>query len=575
MNRVSRFLALLSVMLLAAPPGGHAAASDDILLSAMQKELTRSFDKLKTAGHAPLYYLSYRLDDTRSLDISSSYGCLDDRECPQRSRTLRVEVRVGSPKVDNTHRLRGGGYYFGGGSSHDFDFLSPVPIDNDEDALRVAIWTKTDSAFKQAQDRFARLKANKAIKVEEEDQSNDFTSEKPVVEVASSEVPLELDAAAWQQKVRKLSLLFKAHPNIATSSVKLSCRAKTRYLVSTEGTKLKDNWSNYRIDCQASAVADDGMQVELYDYAEAPSIRELPDEAKLMAMVNRLASGVDTLRSAPVAEPYAGPAILKNRAAAVFFHEIVGHRLEGHRQKDEGEGRTFASKLGQPVLPSLISVVDDPTIDHLGAKRLTGNYRYDDEGVPAQKAQLVDHGVLKGFLMSRSTCAGFTQSNGHGRAEEGRDPVARQGNLIVQPAERTSFEKLRAMLIEEIKKQKKPYGLIFDQISGGFTLTSVRLPQVFELKPLSVTRVWADGRPDELLRGVNLIGTPLASLETIQAAADDDDTFNGICGAESGSVHVSAISPSLLVQKIEVERREKAQERSPLLPPPPDRRSGE
>jgi predicted Zn-dependent protease len=564
---IGSLLVSFSLLATASP----SLAADDAVMTALQKELTRSFDKLKSEGAARLYFMSYRLDDVRSQSVSASYGSLNSKDCPEHSRIFNVEMRVGSPEVDNTHRMRGGGYYFGGGgNASDFEFTSGMPLDNDEEALRVSLWSKTDSAFKQAQDKFARLTANKATKVEEEDQSNDFSKEAPVISVDKTAPVLEGDPATWDTELRKLSAIFKAHPKIDTSAVSLTSKVKTRYYVNSEGTKIQDHWTDYRVDCKASAIADDGMEVQLYDYAEARSLRDLPDESKLSAMVTKLANAVDTLRTAPVAEPYTGPAILKGRAAAVFFHEIMGHRLEGHRQKDEGEGRTFAKMLGQKVLPDIISVVDDPTLDRTGSKQLMGNYHYDDEGVPAQRVQLVDKGVLKGFLMSRSPVTGFDKSNGHGRAQEGREPVARQGNLMVQPSERVPYSQLRAMLLDAIKKQNKPYGLIFDEISGGYTLTTVHLPQVFELKPLSVTRVWADGRPDELLRGVNLIGTPLASLETIQAAGDDDDCFNGVCGAESGMVPVSAVSPSLLVQKIEVERHVKAQEREPILPPPAD-----
>jgi predicted Zn-dependent protease len=274
------------------------------------------------------------------------------------------------------------------------------------------------------------------------------------------------------------------------------------------------------------------------------------------------------LRIAKPAEPYAGPAILQAKSAGVFFHEIFGHRIEGHRQKNETEGRTFTKLVGQQVMPTFISVTDNPLLQKLGVKSLNGYYRYDDEGVPAQKVVLVDKGILRNFLMSRSPIKGFPTSTGHGRSSPGLTPVARQGNLIVSSTKAVPYAELRRMLIQEVKKQKKPYGLVFDELAGGFTMTETFTPQVFKLKPLRVWRVFPDGRPDELLRGVDLVGTPLASLERILGAADDVDVFNGTCGAESGNVPVSAASPSLLVQTIEVERNYKDQNKPPVLPPP-------
>ncbi|HNH47717.1 MAG TPA: metallopeptidase TldD-related protein, partial [Myxococcota bacterium] len=285
-------------------------------------------------------------------------------------------------------------------------------------------------------------------------------------------------------------------------------------------------------------------------------------------MVHGVAQRVTALLSAPLVEPYDGPAILRGRAAGVFFHEIFGHRIEGHRQKDEDEGQTFTSRVGQSILPGFLSVYDDPTLARVGSVDLNGTYRYDDEGVPAQRVPLVEHGVLRNFLMGRAPVANFPTSNGHARRQPGFAPVPRQGNLLIQAETSVPYSKLREMLIEEIRKQKKPFGLIFDDISGGFTFTGRSTPNAFSVQPVTVWKVFADGRPDQLVRGVDLIGTPLTTFSRILAAGDDPEVFNGMCGAESGWVPVSAIAPSLLIQQVEVQRQDKMSDRPPLLPPP-------
>jgi TldD protein len=315
-------------------------------------------------------------------------------------------------------------------------------------------------------------------------------------------------------------------------------------------------------------VAKDGMIVSLYDIVEMPKLEELPDEAALEKSVRKLCQAVIALKNSPKATPYVGPAILNSKACGVFFHEVLGHRVEGHRQKNEGEGRTFTAKVGEQIMPDFISVIDDPTRTAFGKTPLVGHYAFDDEGVPAQKVNLVDKGVLKGFLMSRSPINGFSTSNGHGRSSAGSDPVARQGNLIVDSSKRIPYAKLRAMLIAEAKLQHKPYGLIIDEISGGFTLTHSSQPQSYVLLPRRVTKVYVDGRPDEITRGVNIVGTPLSSLEHILCASTENDTFNGRCGAESGWVPVSATGPSLLLKTIELEKEYKSQNQPPVLPAP-------
>lgn len=551
----------------------HAAKRQDAvakvvqnpLLAAMRAELDRSFANLKSAGEAPLYFLSYSVYDVESLNVQADYGALYSQESNDRSRSLDIDLRVGSPKVDSSHKLRDNDL---GLDSMDLGSSGPAfPLSDDQAAIRTALWLRTDSAFKKAQKKFRKVVTNKGVKVEEDDTSDDFSLEKPHSETLPS-TAFAPDRSAWEERVRRLSALYKLYPAVQDSNISFSASKTKHYLVNSEGTNIVDERIQYRIASTVTTTASDGMKIWLYDGIEASSPAEIPDDAALEKMVRKLAEDLTHLKTAQRAEPYAGPAILRAKAAGVFFHEIFGHRIEGHRQKDESEGRTFTKKVGQLIMPPFISVMDDPTRQRFGTKPLNGYYKYDDEGVPAEKVILVDQGILKNFLMARSPINGFSRSNGHGRSSRGHAVVARQGNLIVDSSKRVPMAELRQMLVAEAKKQGKPYGLLFDEIAGGFTMTQTFMPQSFKLLPLRVWKVFTDGRPDELLRGVDLVGTPLSSLERIVCAGDDDDTFNGTCGAESGWVPVSATSPSLLVGNIEVELQSKAQEKPPLLPAP-------
>jgi TldD protein len=560
-KHLSRLVAILGALTLTICPSN--ATEGDVVLQSMQKELNRSFTKLKKDGEQNLYFLAYRLYDTQAIEMSAEYGGLISDKPESHKRTLDIEVRVGSPKIDNTHKTRGGGSRMGS----EFTSRSLIPLDDDEAALRTALWERTDAAYKSAEADYQKVLTNRDVRIAEEDNSDDFSKEKPAVYYGKA-LEMNVDRTAWEDRLRRLSAIYRKYPHIKSSLVRFSATKTKRYLVTSEGTIIEDEHIQYRVYTIAEATADDGMRVWLYDGVEAPTKTDLPDDEKLDQMVNKVAASVEELRVAKAAEPFAGPAILQAKSAGVYFHEIFGHRIEGHRQKDESEGRTFTKLIGKEIMPTFITVVDDPLKERLGTKALNGFYRYDDEGVPAQKAVLVDKGILKGYLMERSPIRGFPNSNGHGRSSPGSKPVARQANLIVDSTKRVPYATLRAQLIAEIKRQGKPYGLVFDEIAGGFTMTQAFMPQVFKLKPLRVWRVYPDGRPDELLRGVDLVGTPLTSLERILGAADDDDVFNGTCGAESGWVPVSAISPSLLVQTIEVERNIKEQDKPPVLPPP-------
>ena len=539
------------------------AADEHPLLGIMQSELDLSMEKLEAPDGTKPYFLQYQVTDECDVSISATLGAIV-RNQTSHTRLLDTDVRCGDYSLDNTRQIRGGGYY---GDGTGWRSYSALPLNDDPVATRHALWLSTDEEFKSAVKRLARVQANLKVKVEEEDPSDDFSHEKPSVHVGPW-VEQSCDQEALTERVREWSRLFREHPLIYSSRISLSGNVSNHLMVNSEGSKLQFGRGWWRIGIQASTIADDGMELSQYEAFDAHSPEGLPSEEEVLRGIEQVIADVLALRDAPIVEPYMGPAILMNRATGVFFHEIFGHRIEGHRQKDVEEGQTFAKKIDKEVLPGFLSVVDDPTRRVFKGIELNGYYEYDDECVPGQAVRLVEDGILKTFLMSRSPTRGFNKSNGHGRRQPGNTVVARQGNLIIESTRQVPFDELRAMLIEECRKQDKDYGLMFKDISGGFTTTGRRGPQAFKVIPLVVYRVYTDGRPDELVRGVDIVGTPLTSFSKILCTADDPGVFNGVCGAESGSVPVSAISPSILVEQIEVEKKQKAQDRPPILAAP-------
>ena len=556
-------------------PTSGGGATKPSALATLEQELARAMRELGKASQQskqakpPPYFIAYEVHDRSDTTVAASYGALVQSSA-RRSRILDTDVRVGDYKLDSTHAIR----------SSDFDFSStitghpvPLPLDDDGLALRAVVWRETDRRYAEAAERLVKIKTQRTMKVAEEDPSDDFSREKPSSYLGA--VPaLTVDVPAWEDRVRRLSARFRGQADIEDSGVTMQAVSSTVWVVNSEGTLVQTGRDYVRVFVEANTRAEDGMELERFESFDAASFAGLGGEAEMEKAADAIISDLRALRKAPLADPYIGPAILEGRAAGVFFHEIFGHRVEGHRQKNEEEGQTFAKKIGEPIMPAFVSVYDDPTLSRLGSVDLNGFYRFDDEGVAAQRATLVSDGVLKGFLLSRSPTRGFAQSNGHGRRQEGRAVVSRQGNLVVEPKRVVPVKELRELLRAEAKRQGKLYGLSFRDISGGFTNTQRGGPQTFKVLPILVYRVWVDGRADELVRGVDLVGTPLAALSRIIAASDDYQTFNGYCGAESGFVPVSATSPSLLVQQIEVERRDKGNDKPPLLPAPALIRAG-
>jgi predicted Zn-dependent protease len=524
----------------------------------MSQELNRNFSALKSQAEPPPYFLSYEITEEAYHSVSGTLGTLDSVS-GGKNRSLDVSIRVGTPQLDNYHRVRGDRGQFTSGAL--------VSYEDNINSIKRRLWLETDRAYRAAAERLIRIKTNTQVKVAEEDSSDDFSTEPPTTSV---QVPpkLKFAEAEWQERIRTYSARFRNYPAVLTSHISVSGQTDTRYLVNTEGTRVAHGRGFARIVINASAKADDGTDVNSFETFEAVDEDGLPGDKVVLAAIDRVADDVSKLLKAPEAEPFVGPAIFSGRAAGVFFHEIFGHRVEGHRQKDESEGQTFTKSVGTKVLPDFLTVVFDPTRRKIDGVDLNGWYDYDDEGVKARPVTAVDKGVLKEFLLSRSPIKGFPQSNGHGRRQPGLEVVSRQSNLIVESTNAVSDTRLRQMLLEEVKKRNKPYGLYFRDITGGFTTTQRAGLQAFKVIPVIVYRVYADGRPDELVRGADIVGTPLSSFSKILATSDKREVFNGYCGAESGSVPVSAVSPAILVSEIEIEKKAKANDRPPLLPEP-------
>jgi TldD protein len=548
-------------------------------LAGLRLELARamtmlgSLGNLARKGEPSPYFISYEVFDRDETVISASYGALV-QSSRRRTRMLDTDVRVGSYELDSTHPIRSDGFDLDGDPAG-ADRAVALPLIDDIGVMRAIAWLDTNRKYRAAAEAFVKIRTQKTLKTLEEDTSADFSRENPIVYAAPpAQVAFsDLDKEQWERRLRTLSAQFRGHAEIQDSQVTLQVTSLNRWIVSSEGTLIQDGRNYVRLYLQANARANDGMELDRFEGFDAASFEGIVDEDSTFRTAQTMMTDLEALERAPLADPYIGPAILDGRAAAVFFHEIFGHRVEGHRQKNEDEGQTFARKIGQPIMPSFITVYDDPTVTRLAGLELSGFYRFDDEGIPATRALLVDHGVLRGFLLGRSPTRGFEQSNGHGRRQEGKSVVSRQGNLVVQPAFTVSVTELRQRLRQEAVRQGKSYGLLFKDISGGFTNTARLGPQAFKVLPILVYRVYADGRADELVRGADLVGTPLAALAKILAAADDYQTFNGMCGAESGYVPVSATSPSLLVEQIEVERKDKGNNKPPVLPSPTIRAS--
>jgi predicted Zn-dependent protease len=534
-----------------------------VVVAAMRAELERSMKRLKLDEYEAPYFVAYKVDDTQSKSLSGKFGAIVSDD-DTRNRTAYVEIRVGDYQFDNYANVSSENYRF---SEYSAD--RTLPLEADTTAIRGALWLLSDETYKKALSDYLSKRGGAVFETKEKMETPSFSRE--AASTYHGDIrPLEFDEAKWKRGISSVTRSILGADHVLDATMNVSARRTITYFVNSEGSTIVDDINLYSVQLQSWARADDGMMVDNMRsfYARTPD--KLPTIAQVQAEADQMVADLQALRAAPTLDPYTGPAILLPEASGVLFHEAIGHRLEGERQRDDEGGRTFKGRVGKVVIPTFLSVSDDPTRADWADTQLNGHYRFDDEGIPAEPVELVKDGVLKHFLKSRTPIEGAPKSNGHGRAQGTQKPMARMGNLIVAASANkiVSHKELKERLLAQAKKQKKPFGLIIRDIAGGSTNTSGYGYQAFKGAARMVYKVDPDTGKETLVRGVEVVGTPLTSINKIVAASNETGVFNGYCGAESGYVPVSAVAPSLLTTEVELQRTQQSNERPPLLPAP-------
>lgn len=561
--RIGRLIGVIYLTGIILILGIKKSIAQDELMGILTEELEREMKTLSEQEYPP-YYLDYRVDDVNSITLQTSFGSLTG-QASNKGRALTTMLRIGDYEFDNTHVFKG-----------DFSmpeqsavYAAQLPFENDPDAIKQSLWLATDQVYKNALSSYTSL-CRRRNEIIEDDPIPDFSKEKPAIyyEPPYPESELQIDSDIWINRLKEYTRLFKSDSTIFHSNAFLAFISNRRYFVSSEGSRIVQNSQYAQLQIQISIQHKGGSVLPLNKSYTAFHPSDLPDHETILSDLKELYKKLQILKDAPMAEAYAGPAILSPEAAGVFFHEIFGHRIEGHRLENFTDGQTFKEKVGTKVLPKEFNVYSDPTLKSFEGQDLVGYYAFDDQGVKARNVLVVEKGLLKNFLMSRQPTREFSNSSGHGRAQAGFAPVSRQSNLIIETTKPISWTDMRKQLIRECKKQNKDYGYYFKEVTGGLTITDRYNPNVFDITPVEVYRIYADGRSDELVSGVDLIGTPLTMFSNIISGGDSRDVFTGFCGAESGHVPVTTISPALFVRKIETQKTPEFDSKLPLLPSP-------
>jgi len=537
---------------------GKQSRSDLTVLTAMEQELKRSMKELKLEDYDKPYFMSYLIKENTVNQIMAKFGSLILSE-NSKSRELFVDVRVGDYQFDNSVNGKSG-------SSSSYKRNTLLPIENDIDAIRAIIWQITDDTYKKSLTQYFNKKAKKVQEVDKINLPN-FSKEKPSIYIGK-ELELVFDKKEWEEKIKEISSIVKQYRELDDSSITFTAQKETVFFINSEKSKYITDDILYSINIDLSAISEDGNVINNFGSLHYKNLADIPDLDTIKKEVKKIIDEVYEIKNAKSINPINVPAILESEAAGILFHEAVGHRLEGERQIDETQGQTFSERVGTQIIPTFLSIEDNPSLYDFNSDSLLGYFVYDDQGIRGKKVPLVQKGILKNFLLSRTPVKGFANSNGHGRASIGRAPMARMSNLIIRSENEVSKQELKKLLIQEIKKQNKDFGLIIKKMTGGETNTSSYDFQAFKATPLLLHKVDPDTGEETPVRGVEIVGTPLISINKIIATGNNYKAFNGFCGAESGYVPVSTIAPSILISEIELQKTTSKKEKKPILPPP-------
>jgi len=574
MKKINYLSIIITLLLILVAPifSGLRAAQDTAtpaIFDAMEKELLRAKNELKLEEFGPPYFVGYTLRVQEGYSLNGSSGAIFSKT-PINKSSLSVLIRVGSYQFDNYDPEEPGEIFPYSESSEEFFELLDAPLGADKNsrfALRQRLWLLSDIAYKNAISSYLEKKA-KQMRLLESEPIPDFSQEDPQVYIEPAK-KFNFDGGFWKDVITREGAYLASFPEIRKHSINIRAYQVRRYLLNSEGTQISDNSEFFILIVECQALAIDGMPIRNFYTSYSRSLDDLPKPEEIRKGISKMVEETLLLREAPVIEPYTGPALLDASVCGVFFHEAIGHRLEGERQRAHEEGQTFAKKLNEKIIPEFLNVVDDPTMLRWNnSDYLVGYYRYDDDGVKAQKVTLIENGILKNFLLSRTPIVGFSKSNGHGRAASFQKPMGRMANLMVLSNKTDKWENLKKKLIEMTRQNHLAFGLIIKKATGGETLTQKVAIQAFRNRPVLIYKVDADTGEETLVRGAEIVGTPLVSINKIVATSDDYRVFNGMCGAESGFLPTSTVAPDILVSEIELQKVSFKPNRPPILKPP-------
>jgi TldD protein len=522
-------------------PRLHAdVSSDDVIMRAMVDELDRSMSL--TFGDLPKpYFLHLHAQDRKSHTMSAEYGALTGSD-ETHNRLINIRTRVGSYELDNTNFRR------------QFGQFGLLPLEDDYDALRWAIWLLVDRDYKQAVENLTHKHAYLKDK-QAEDRPPDYSAAPKVIE-SRPKKSLAFDPATWERNIERLSVRFHAFPKIQDGGVTLFAGTADEWIVNSEGTRLRVSDTGVQIEVHAELQAPDGMPISDSVTFLAETIEQLPPLDKMISDVDTMCKKLIALSEAPVLEQYSGPVLFDATASGRVFETLLGDGICARPQPvgaSEDPG-SLEKKLGLRILPRTFNIVDDPQPRMFKDKLIAGYYEFDDEAVPPQKVAVVEKGILKTMLSSRAPTRKISQTNGHGRSGGMGDARAEVGCLYISDETGVSADELKKELVQAAQEEGLPFALRVEMVEPGEESIG---------DPIYAYRVWCEDGREEMVRGMQFRPVQTRSLKRLLAAGNEPKLYNSMSRVSS-----SYVAPAVVFEELDLAKIEREFNKLPILPAP-------
>lgn len=534
----------------------------DKIIPILRKDLRRVL-RMRVRGFPKPYYAAFLMRDTNWFNTWASSGSTFRRKS-DRSRHVYCDVRVGSYRYDQTTD----GGIKDNEDELESDHFGKVPIDDrDYDGLRMALWRLSEAKFREALADYNRKESDRISRVDPNSKLVSFIRSKPICSVKYARPEL-IDEDKWVKFCKSASLWMAGLPHVSGSWVDFDATQETKIFVNTEGSTIVQNIQIFTITATFRKLTKEGSQIERELVINMGSQKELPDMREFKKLALQKYNQLLKLVRAKNIHAFSGPVLLYPLPAGLLFHEAIGHRLEGSRLLASGEGQTFKGQIGKHILEVPLTIRDNPRLKKFKGIGCVGAYEYDDEGMPSKDTLLLENGMLRGFLNTRCSLSSKNYvPNGHSRNSKLQKPISRMGVTVIDGHNGLSIDALRELLLEEIREQEKPFGMIVYETSGGETETTKYDFQAFFGEISFATLIYPDGK-EVCVRGVNFVGTPLQALHNIIGIGDTQEMENHYCGAESGMIPVTTISPAILLKNLELQAKDEELVTPYILPRP-------